>query len=328
VCGEAERCDGGDCVATGGTGGTGGDGGTGASGGSGGSSGGGGSGGTSGSGGSGATSGSGGGGGSGDGGPPVVLILLQRTSGMFQPLEDTIWDRVYSALMDPESGAMTLYEDRIRFGFETFRGPLYTSLPETDPLCAEMTSVPIDESNRDTIDGEFQALTAAGTGMMNWETPTGHVVGRSLATLAAYGEGEVSSSQKRLLLIGNGPPNTCMVPNPQCGQDLAIKAVQDGFSTLGIRTLILGVGEEAINSGCPSSALCGPDYLQAMANAGVGLGVQAPGDGYQYESCSRDTGLLATYGTPGTAEYYLGITRDEIQAELVALFDRVLAEAP
>jgi hypothetical protein len=319
ACGESERCENGDCVDSGGTGGTGGDGG------SGGSSGNAGSGGSSGSGGNGGSSGAGGSGG-GETGPPVVLILLQRTSGMFEPLEDPIWNRAYSALMDPASGAVTLYEDRIRFGFETFRGPANTSVQETDPACAEMTSVPIAESNRDAIDEEFMELTAIGSGLTRWETPTGHVVGRSAATLAAYGEGEVSPRRKYLLLITNGPPNTCEVANPQCGQDLAIKGVQDVFATLGIRTLMLGVGEEPISGGCPSNARCGTDYLQDMANAGVGFGVAAAAEGYQYESCALQSGgLQATYGASGAADYYYGVTRDEIHAELVTLLDRVLA---
>jgi hypothetical protein len=154
------------------------------------------------------------------------------------------------------------------------------------------------------------------------ETPTGHAVRRAAAVLDAYTTNP--SGPKYLVVITDGNPNTCRTLDPQCGQDLSIKAVQDARA-LGIRTLVLGMGGIlAVDTGCTSEMHCGLVHLQDLANAGLGYGVAAQPSSYQFQSCvTNEGGLRATYGTPGNAEVYSGTTREELRGELVSIFDRI-----
>jgi len=306
-------------VCEGGSGGTGGAGGSGGSGGANGGSGGasGGSGGSAGAG----TGGTGGSAGNGTSGAPTVLIVVDGSSSMFQPRE-TLWDAVQSALMDPTDGAVAAYDDQIEFGMTIFRGnPMVTS--EANDLCATLDSEDFAIDNRAAMDELYTYVGGLWTVGVKWETPTGHAVRRAAALLNAH----VSEGGKYLVLITDGNPNTCATLDPQCGQDLSIKAVQDARA-LGIRTLVLGMGDIlGANSGCtPEWMHCGLTHLADVANAGLGYGVAVQPAEYQYQSCvSGVGGLQATYGTPGDAEVYSGTTREELRSELAAIFDRIVS---
>jgi len=296
----------------GGTGGTGGGSGAGGAGGSGGASGGSGG---------GAGAGSGGTGGSGgSGGTPTVLILVDGSSSMFEPRE-TLWDAIQSALMDPTDGAVAAYEDQIAFGMTIFRGNI-TPTTESSDLCAELDSEDFALDNRAAMDELYTYVGGLWQVGVKWETPTGHAVRRAAALLNAH----ASAGGKYLVLITDGNPNTCQTLDPQCGQDLSIKAVQDARA-LGIRTLVLGMGDVILspNSGCSAYSHCGVAHLADVANAGLGYGVAAQPMYFELESCvSSAGGLQATYSaTPGNAEVYSGTTRDELRGELVAIFDRI-----
>ncbi|HEX6766854.1 MAG TPA: hypothetical protein VF103_15270, partial [Polyangiaceae bacterium] len=143
------------------------------------------------------------------------------------------------------------------------------------------------------------------------------------------------AGRKYVVLLTDGNPNTCRVADPQCGQDLSVKAAQDARA-LGITTLILGLGDiVTTNSGCePAIMPCGARHLQDMANAGTGLAVETPPTGYWYSQCAvAQTGTspgvpVAAYapaGMGGSAVYYSATGRTALRTALMTMFDRVVA---
>jgi hypothetical protein len=316
---------GGECVdgvcEGGGTGGSSGAGG----GGNGGASGNGGGGGTSGAGASGGTSGNGGSGGSGTGGVPTVMMLIDGSSSMFEP-RASYWDPVYEALMDPTSGALTEYSDRIRFGLGVFQGST-TFSTESNPACATVSASDIALDNRGAIDSVYRGVGDAFMTGDKYETPTGHAVNRVTAALAAY-EAD-PPGPKYIVLVTDGNPNTCQTLDPQCGQDRSIKAVQDARAE-GIRTLVIGMGDVLTeDTGClPTLMNCGTLHLQDLANAGLGLGVGPQPAEYQFQQCvMNEGGLTATYTTGGDATYYSGTTMTGLRAEMVEIFERIVTHS-
>jgi hypothetical protein len=309
------ECEGG---GTGGSSGAGGGGNGGASGSSG-------SGGTSGAGGNGGTSGNGGSGGSGTGGVPTVMMLIDGSSSMFEPRE-SYWDPAYEALMDPTSGALTEYSDRIRFGLAVFQGST-TINTESNPACATVSASDIALDNRAAIDTVYQGVGDAYVTGTKYETPTGHAMNRVATALAAY-EAD-PPGPKYIVLVTDGNPNTCQTLDPQCGQDLSIKAVQDARAQ-GIRTLVIGMGDVLMeDTGClPTLMNCGTVHLKDLANAGLGLGVGPQPENYPFQSCvTNEGGLKATYTTGGDAVYYSGTTMAELRAEMVEIFERIVTQS-
>jgi hypothetical protein len=237
---------------------------------------------------------------------PSVLILVDNSSSMYEP-RDQLWDALYAALMNPTTGAVKPLEAKIRFGFASYRGVDNLMVAETDNSCAEVETVGMVNpatvapalNNHAAIDTVYQALGVQGRNPNNsqWETPTGHAITRVAATLAAFNPDP--PGPKFILLVTDGNPNTCRVGDPQCGQDVSIKAVQDAF-TANIGTIPLGIGDiVANNSGCtPAQMRCGTNHLQDIVNAGMGLPVEPPPMDYWYSQCA----VQASGGTsPGTA---------------------------
>jgi hypothetical protein len=267
---------------------------------------------------------------------------------MYEPRAE-LWDALYSALMDETDGVVGIYEDRVRIGLSTFRGPDNISVPESDTSCAQIevvgavspATVAPAFDNRSAIDAVYRALGEQGRGSMgnvdagiaSWETPTGHALKRVADTLAGFSANP--AGRKYIFLLTDGNPNTCLVGDPQCGQDLAVKAAQDA-RVVGVTTLILGFGDVVgTQSGCTATQMpCGERHLQDMANAGTAQPVEAPMQDYWYQSCPRlqsnaavgvPAAAYVPAGTGGTAEFYTGMGRDALRGELVAMFDRVVA---
>jgi len=239
---------------------------------------------------------------------PTVELVVDTSSSMFQTADPTAWSVLYAAL-DGAGGVVAGLQDQINFGFTSYKGLMGSS--EVDPACAEMTTVEPGLMNFSAIDAVYKKLGADAMGVAwtlqhpppKWETPTNYAIAYAVEKLKAYDP--MPPGPKYILLVTDGNPNTCMHTDPQCGQDLAIKAAQDAHAA-GIGLFILGVGDIVTdpNNGCPPSARCGLEHLQDMANAGVGAAV-APAPGcedpagpdcqYRYSGCNPNNTLLATY---------------------------------
>ena len=256
-------------------------------------------------------------------GIPTVLILVDNSSSMFEPTDKSPWNLLYSTLM-ADDGAIKTLAPKVRFGFTSFKGNAMAQMDETGEACATLTSVPIALDNFAAIDKTYTTLGAEWMPGIKWETPTGHALARAATDLAAF-QGD-PPGPKSILLVTDGNPNTCQIVDPQCGQDLSIKAVQDAY-TAGIKTFVVGIGEVIVgNNGCePSWGRCGPDHLQDIANAGLGLPVEPPPETFVWQSCADRYGreLQGTYdatGMPGAAKFYTA----ENAAQLTTAIEELL----
>jgi hypothetical protein len=276
---------------------------------------------------------------------PTVAIVVDNSSSMHPPDSDA-FSQLYDAMMNSMTGAIAPLEGKIRFGFTAFRGRERITVPETDNTCAELTTVPYALNNYDEINTVYQsvgqdgrkptgcgAMTTPDCGERGWETPSGHALGRIAADLGAFTSDP--PGRKYMLFVTDGTPNTCQVANPNCGQDLALKAMQDAYAA-GIGTFVVGIGDILSTQNCdPGSMRCGRDALQDMANAGAGQPVALQPMSYWYLECAtRQSGVSpgtpsATYvaadQTPGTATYYLAMTPAELRTALTTLLTNVVS---
>jgi hypothetical protein len=261
---------------------------------------------------------------------PTVLLLVDNSSSMFDtPQANPPWPVLYSALMDATMGVVAPLQDKVRFGFASYKGSTMVTM-ETDPTCATITSVPYALNNFAAIDTVYKQLSTQFMPGTKWETPTGHAVNRVAADLAAFQADP--PGPKYILLVTDGNPNTCQVVDPQCGSDLSIKAVQDAKAQ-GIGTFAIGIGDLITgNTGCePAWGRCGRDHLQDIANAGAGLPVQAPPEQYVWQSCADRYGRVlqgsyaAAGATPGAAPYFTATNRAELKTALQGLLNSVLS---
>jgi hypothetical protein len=263
---------------------------------------------------------------------PTVVLLVDNSSSMFETMPPA-WPLLYAALMDPVTGVVGQLESKVRFGFAAYKGST-TATTEDDPACATWAEVAPSLDNYAAIDAAYAPIDWP-TDHPKWETPTGHAIARAAADLVSYSPDP--PGPKYILLVTDGNPNTCQVLDPQCGQDLSIKAVQDAFDA-GIGLFAMGIGDIVAqpNNGCASSARCGTVHLQDMANAGVGAPVQAPpgcenpadpGCQFKYESCNQGQTLKATYAAsaPDVGVPFAVDTRNaDAQAELVSALTGLL----
>ena len=258
---------------------------------------------------------------------PTVLVLVDNSSSMFDAqTEPTPWNLLYSTLM-ADDGAIKNLQDKVRFGFTSYKGNPVAQTNETDVACAELTSVDYALNNFAAINTKYQQLGSEWMPGKKWETPTGHAFARAAAALAALQTDP--PGPKNILLVTDGNPNTCQIVDPQCGQDLSIKAVQDAYA-LGIRTFVVGIGEVITgNVGCETAwGRCGPDHLQDLANAGLGLPVHAPPEQFVWQSCADRYGrvLQGTYmPTGGDAKYYTATNQAQLTSAIEGLLNNVLS---
>jgi hypothetical protein len=268
---------------------------------------------------------------------PTVELLVDTSSSMWKTMPPA-WPLLYAALMDAGSGVVAGLQADIRFGFASYKGHLGTS--ETDPACATMTTVPPALMNRDAIDAVYQDVGSSydPNDPNKWETPTGYAIHYATGILSDFKADP--PGKKYILLVTDGNPNTCQVIDPQCGQDLSIKATQDAFAA-GVGLFVLGLGDIVAqpDNGCPAAARCGLLHLQDLANAGVGAGVHptpgcddwhASGCTFTHESCNQGQQLLATYtpdapdvGTP----FAVDTSGGDATMKLVAALHQVLDNA-
>jgi hypothetical protein len=261
---------------------------------------------------------------------PTVLILVDNSSSMFDTTSagSSSWKLLYNALMDPTSGPVKALEDKIRFGFASYKGHQASS--EDDPACATITPTmsSFTLNNYDAIKTIYDQLGSEVNMGAAWETPTGYAIKTVTPELVSFTSDP--PGPKYILLVTDGNPNTCQTINPQCGQDRTIKAVQDAY-TQGVSTIPFGIGDIVVSDdGCNlAQDRCGNDHLQDIANAGAGLPVTAPPADYKYQPCIQGEGgvLTASYAaagdTPGTAPYFSTNDGAMLQANLAQVLNAV-----
>lgn len=254
---------------------------------------------------------------------PTVLLLVDNSSSMFEP-RDKLWDPLFNVLMKPTDGIVASLQDKVRFGFTSYRG----SSTANDPACPNLFEVDYKLGNFTPIDTQYKMQGAEYKQGIKWETPTGAAIKKAAAKLAAYVADP--PGPKYILLVTDGNPNTCAALDPQCGSDESIQAVQEA-KTMGIGTFAVGIGDIiAGNSGCETAwGRCGPLHLQDLANAGQGLPVAAPPDQLKYQACTPTKMLAATYAgaaeTPGAAKFYTAANAGELETAIKGLLNSVVS---
>ncbi len=180
--------------------------------------------------------------------PPTFLLLIDQSGSMDQPFDtSTRWQVLGETLFDPTVGAIAQFEDQIRFGMS-----LYTNT-DADPGCPELTETA-------PMLGAFDAISMAyEDAMPQQDTPTGDAITAVTAELVD----DPAPGERVIVLVTDGEPDTCVMPNPQMGQAEAVAAATAAHDA-GIRTVVVSVGSDV-----------SADHLQDMANAGAGV---SPGD--------------------------------------------------
>jgi hypothetical protein len=205
---------------------------------------------------------------------PSVLMLVDRSTSMFKNNIQTGDPTRPSTCFDGGSPAFGADEDRwsamrkavaaleplaaeVMFGMST-----YTSFNDSAATCPDMpqltTLLPGQAAFADIL-AELPPNVEACPAKKS-ETPTWEAIEKGTAALAAV---EIEGP-KYLVVITDGEPDSCLLFDPQCGQDAAIGAAQDAFAA-NITTFVIGLGSDV-----------GEKFLNDLAHAGQGLEVQPP----------------------------------------------------
>ena len=180
--------------------------------------------------------------------PPAVMLLIDRSTSMgFRFGDDSRWNVLRDAIVDPEQGLLASLDERARVGLMLYTGEGGFNNPAGCPV---ITSVEAEFGNVDRVREAYLAAEPAARG----DTPTGESIDRATAALG----GLEGSAPKYILLATDGEPDTCAQPKPQNGMPTALAAAQNAYAQ-GIRLYTVGVSEGI-----------GADRVQQMANAGAG----------------------------------------------------------
>jgi hypothetical protein len=218
---------------------------------------------------------------------PTVVLLIDRSGSMFDQAYGASPDRwapLKTALMDATSGPVRTLESDVRWGYTSYTGD--GARPAECPI---LRTVGVAFNNYQAILTAYDADSTQPP--FKAETPTGVSVRAAAQELARVTE----PGPKFIILATDGEPDTCATPDPQCGQDESIRAVEDAFAQQ-IQTFVVGIGSEV-----------GAKHLRDLANAGVGQPVEAPNSDFVNNCINPGRATRsASYasGPAGSAAYY------------------------
>jgi hypothetical protein len=211
----------------------------------------------------------------------------------------TAWEAVLEALVG-EQGFVRELEFRVRFGLTLFTGV-------QPAMCPALDTVTPDLARADAI---AEALDTVGppSEEEKLETPTS----AALATVTEQLSELSGDAPRYILLISDATPDFCDDSLVDCARDAVVATVQQA-SDLGITTLLAGIESDATASGQ------GP-YFQAVANAGLGLGVE-PDDEIE-DNCDPIRGDYSN----GNDDAPYATSSDGFAAGIRALIDDTLCD--
>jgi hypothetical protein len=228
---------------------------------------------------------------------PTVLLLIDRSSSMFDNAYGSSpdrWQPLYDALVDPNNGLVKQLDSEVRFGLATYtnngHGGTCPIMSEVAPKLGNYASV------KSAYDQESSKPNFKG------ETPTGPAVLRATEILKQVAE----PGPKYIILATDGEPDTCGHPDPQCGQDESITAVQAAYDA-GIGTIVIGIGGEV-----------GVKHLRDLANAGDGQTVEEPDQSWIYTCLNSGISAKNASYVPsgGDANYYQPADQSQLEVDL------------
>lgn len=169
---------------------------------------------------------------------PTVYVLVDQSQSMFEATD--FWNKL-------KAGVLPVIQELapdVRFGFGSYTG--------TGASCnGLMEGAPIAIDNYSAIETAYNALGFVNGG----QTPTPLAVLQAKDVLLA----DESPGDRFILLVSDGSPDFCDDPDPKCGYDALIAALQIAYSE-GVRTLVFGIE----NTGVTQTTF---DYF---AQAGMG----------------------------------------------------------
>lgn len=208
---------------------------------------------------------------------PSVTLLVDQSGSMRQGYPkrgsaQTRWTVVRQALLDPMQGVVSTLQQSIQFGLV-----FYTSHNGfSGGACPMLSTVRAATDNYEEISKLYDRTSPDD------DTPTGAAIDQVVTEIA----GAHRKGPEVLLLVTDGDPDTCQVPDPQEGQVQAISAAAKAFAA-GVDFYVLGV----------SSDISG-DKLQQLANAGKGKPLSAiwgvdPDAAQPFQASDNVAGLTA-----------------------------------
>lgn len=180
--------------------------------------------------------------------PPTVMLLIDASASMgFGFGGSTRWDVLREAIIEPENGLLAWLDASASIGLM-----FYTSLDgfRSGLGCPLVAGLDAQFANAEQIRERYLREEPLEGG----DTPTAEGIDAAVSQLGAAAPG----SPKYVLLITDGDPDTCAVPDPQQGGDAAVEAVQRAFAQ-GTTVRTVGVSPEIARFN-----------LQRMANAAAG----------------------------------------------------------
>jgi hypothetical protein len=185
---------------------------------------------------------------------PAVTLLVDQSGSMNQGYpergsENSRWSVVRQALLDPEKGVVKGLESSIQFALVFYTSHNGFSGGE----CPLLSQVSAATNNHQALDSLYSSTYPDD------DTPTG----AAIESVVGIIEAAPRKGPEVILLVTDGDPDTCEVPDPQGGQAEAIRAASAAHAA-GIDFYVLGVSSDI-----------GDHKLQQMANAGQGKPVDA-----------------------------------------------------
>ena len=180
--------------------------------------------------------------------PPTVMLLIDQSGSMDDRFGDsTRWAVLRDAVVNPDGGLLAWLDPSASIGLM-----LYTSLDGFNGGrgCPMLTQVDATFGSAEQIREVYLAAEPLEDG----DTPTADSIDEAVRQLIRAPGG----AAKYVLLLTDGIPDTCLVPDPQDGLGAAVEAVERAFAQ-GIRVHTVGVSPDISRNG-----------LQWMANAGAG----------------------------------------------------------
>jgi len=180
--------------------------------------------------------------------PATVLLLVDRSGSMaFGFGGNTRWNLVRDAFFNEQDGLLARLGDTARFGLA-----FYTSLDGfAGGTCPMMDYTAPVLGDPEVLRFAFDSTSPLTDG----DTPTGEAIVEALDWL----DQDSAPGPRYLVLITDGEPDTCAVPDPQEGQGEALEAARQAYQR-GIEMYVVGVSSDV-----------GESHLQRMANVAQGV---------------------------------------------------------
>ena len=181
---------------------------------------------------------------------PTVQLLIDQSGSMDADFGAvTRWAAVATALVDPNDGAVTQLQDKVRFG-----ASLYSSLGgNAGGTCPLLVETLPSLNNRDAI------ASLLANNLPQQDTPTAESV---TAITNGFPPADPDVPGPRLIVLAtDGDPDNCVDPDAhdETSQMMSEMAVQAAYG-VGLDTYVLSVGDQV-----------SVPHLQRLANAGQGL---------------------------------------------------------